>query len=123
VQSNLGMAFWELGSQEPGAGGLALLEKAVEAYRHAQEVYTRERQPRIWATLQGNAGEALRELGLRTEGTAGDELLTQAEAAWRIALEIFTSEQHPEDQEWARVELERTCQLKARRGAAVQSMP
>ena len=45
------------------------LAQAVEAYREALQVYTRDRGPFDWAATQSNLGNALRTLGEREGGT------------------------------------------------------
>ncbi len=60
---------------------------AVEAYRAALEVRTRENLPVEWATTQYNLGLALANLGEREQGT---ERLELAVTAWQAALGVWT---------------------------------
>lgn len=66
-------------------GGIKHLLPAVEAYRGALAVRTREAMPADWATTQNNLGNALSSLGEIT-GDAGR--LEEAMAAYRAALEV-----------------------------------
>ena len=88
----LGNALVTLGERESGT---ERLEQAVQAYRAALEVRTRERVPLDWATTQNNLGTALARLG-RESGT---ERLEQAAQTYRAALEVRTRERVPLD--WA----------------------
>ena len=89
TQNNLGVALMRLGEREAGP---ERLEQAVDAYRAALEVYTRERVPLDWAGVQNNLGVALESLAGRE---AGPERLEQAVDAYRAALEVFNSEESP----------------------------
>jgi tetratricopeptide (TPR) repeat protein len=89
----LGVAARVLGEQ---SGESELLKQAVEAYRAALEVRTRERVPLDWAQTQNNLGLALFTLGEREDGNAR---LEEAVAALRAALEVRTRERMPLD--WA----------------------
>ena len=91
----LGLAAYVLGEQK---GERDWLEQAVEAYRAALEIWTRERVPLDWAATQNDLGYALWRLGGREQGT---ERLKEAVAAYRAALEIWTRERVPLD--WAAV--------------------
>ena len=62
TQSNLGTALLRLGERESGT---KYLEESVEAFRMALTVYTRDRDPRLWALTQTNLGTTLRILGER----------------------------------------------------------
>ena len=62
---------------EAGAGQLA---EAVNSYRAALTILTRDKHPLDWATTQNNLGTALAEQGKRTGGAEGAELLGQAVA-------------------------------------------
>ena len=70
--------------------------QAVDAYRAALEVRTRERVPLDWASTQNSLGTVLWTLGKRETGT---ERLAQAVDAYRAALEVRTRERMPLD--WA----------------------
>jgi tetratricopeptide (TPR) repeat protein len=63
-----------------------MLAQAIEAYRAALEVRTRERVPLDWAQTQANLGNALFTLGAREDGT---ERLEQSVEAYCTALEVF----------------------------------
>ena len=89
LQQSLGNALLSLGERESGT---ARLEQAVEAYRAALEVRTREHVPFDWAATQNNLGVALKTLGERESGT---ERLEQAVEACRAALEVRTREREP----------------------------
>ncbi|MBF9044794.1 tetratricopeptide repeat protein [Rhodobacterales bacterium HKCCE4037] len=72
------------------------LRQAIDAYRAALEVRTREASELDWAMTQNNLGIALRNLGTRT----GDpETLREAIEAYRAALEVRTRE--ASEMQWA----------------------
>jgi tetratricopeptide (TPR) repeat protein len=75
--------------------GTKLLGEAVEAYRKALEVRTREELPQQWAMTQNNLGNALANQGTRTGGAEGTKLLGEAVEAYRKALEIRTLDHFP----------------------------
>jgi tetratricopeptide (TPR) repeat protein len=89
TQNNLGNALSEQGIRAGGEAGRELLGAAVEAYREALRVYTRDALPQDWAMTQNNLGSALSEQGIRTGGEAGRELLGAAVEAFGGALEIY----------------------------------
>ena len=89
LQFALGNALGTLGERESGT---ERLEQAVEVYRGALEVYTRERVPLDWAATQNNLGTALQVLGKRESGT---ERLEEAVEVYRGALEVYTRESVP----------------------------
>jgi tetratricopeptide (TPR) repeat protein len=89
TQNNLGNALSRLGDREEGT---ERLEEAVDAYRAALQVYTREALPLDWAMTQNNLGSALSGLGEREEGT---ERLEEAVDAYRAALQVYTREALP----------------------------
>jgi tetratricopeptide (TPR) repeat protein len=74
------------------------LELAIEAYRTALTVRTRERVPRDWAKTQNNLGVALAKLP--TGDRAGN--IQQAINAYRAALTVRTRENLPG--QWARTQ-------------------
>ena len=82
----LGNALQTLGERESGT---VRLEQAVQAFRAALEVLTRESVPLQWAATQNNLGNALARLGERESGTVR---LEQAVQAFRAALEVRTRE-------------------------------
>jgi tetratricopeptide (TPR) repeat protein len=87
------------GERLEGAEGVRLLTQAVEAYREALKVYTRESLPQQWATTQNNLGVVLSSQGERLGGAEGVGLLAQAVEAYRQALKVYTRESLP--QGWA----------------------
>ena len=56
------------GRRTGGAEGTELLAQAVDAYRSALEVRTREQLPQDWAKTQNNLGNALQDQGRRGRG-------------------------------------------------------
>jgi tetratricopeptide (TPR) repeat protein len=85
-----------------GEEGRGLLKEAVEAYRLALEVRTRDQLPQKWAMMQNNLGNALREQAIRASGEEGRRLMKEAVEAYRLALEVRTRDQLP--QEWVQTE-------------------
>jgi len=73
--------------------------QAVEAYRQALTVYTREALSQQWALTQNNLGAVLTSEGERVAGAEGVGLLTQAVEAYHQALTVRTRKQFPQD--WA----------------------
>jgi hypothetical protein len=71
------------------------IEQALAAFQHALQVFTRERSPNNWATLQNNLGNAYRN---RVRGDSADNV-EKAIAAYEAALTIRTREAGP--REWA----------------------
>jgi hypothetical protein len=59
TQNNLGLALRGLGERQGGAEGTRRLTEAVEAYRRALTVFTRDALPQPWAQTQNNLGRAL----------------------------------------------------------------
>ena len=92
----LGLANYVLGEQK---GESDWLEQAVQAYRAALEIFSRERVPLKWAATQTYLGAALSQLGDRKAGT---EQLEQAVRAFRAALEVRTRQDAPI--QWATVQ-------------------
>ena len=82
-----------------GPEGLRRLNEAVEAYRQALTVYTRDDLPQPWATTQNNLGIALWALGERLGGPEGLRRLSEAVEAYRQALTVHTRDDLPQD--WA----------------------
>ena len=82
-----------------GPEGLRRLSEAVEAYRQALTVYTRDDLPQDWATTQNNLGTALWALGERLGGPEGLRRLSEAVEAYRQALTVHTRDDLPQD--WA----------------------
>ena len=82
-----------------GPEGQRRLSEAVEAYRQALTVYTRDDLPQEWATTQNNLGGALWALGQRLGGPEGLRRLNEAVEAYRQALTVRTRDDLPQD--WA----------------------
>ena len=82
--------------------GLRRLNEAVEAYRQALTVYTRDDLPQDWALTQNNLGTALWDLGERLGGPEGQGRLNEAVEAYRLALTVATRDDLP--QYWARTQ-------------------
>ena len=96
--------------------GQRRLVEAVEAYRNALTVYTRDDLPQAWATIQNNLGLALAALGERQGGPVGLQRLVEAVEAYRNALTVATRDDLP--QPWARTQgnLGRALQILVRLG-------
>ena len=82
-----------------GPEGLRRLNEAVEAYRQALTVRTRDDLPQDWARTQNNLGIALWALGERLGGPEGLRRLSEAVEAYRQALTVHTRDDLPQD--WA----------------------
>ena len=95
----MGIALWGLGERQGGPEGQRRLSEAVEAYRQALTVYTRDDLPQDWATTQNNLGTALSGLGERQGGPEGLRRLNEAVEAYRQALIVRTRDDLPQD--WA----------------------
>ena len=96
-----GNARWILGERASAGEAVTALKMAVEAYRQALGVYTREQLPRDfdWAMAQNNLGNAFMGLAVRSEGPQAVAYREQALRAYRQALEVYTRRQLPRD--WA----------------------
>ena len=88
VQNEIGIVIRELAVRTEGNDIHTLFKQAVQAYREALTVRTREALPQQWAMTQNNLGNVLRDQGIRTQGEAGTQLLSQAVQAYRDVLEI-----------------------------------
>jgi hypothetical protein len=99
TQNNLGAALSDQAERTEGPRGAQLLSEAAAAFRLALEVYTRDRLPQDWATIQNNLGAALSGLADQTEGPRAAQRLDEAVAAFRQALEVRTRDGLP--QQWA----------------------
>jgi len=101
TQYNLGLALRDQGIGMLTAGQIAndLLGQAVDAFKLALQVYTRDQFSQEWAATQYNLGNVLKILGAMTAGQKGDDLLGQAVDAFKLALQVYTRDQLP--QEWA----------------------
>ena len=89
VRFSLALAAETIGAQ---SGDKEPLQPAVEEYRELLDVWTRERMPLDWATVQNNLGATLWTLGEREDNT---ERLKQAVEAFSAALEVRTRERVP----------------------------
>lgn len=74
-------------------------QHAIECYKSAQEVYTREHAPDDWAMTQNNLANALGDQAVLLEGEQQKYLLQEAIEAYRLALQVRTREHAPDD--WA----------------------
>jgi tetratricopeptide (TPR) repeat protein len=74
-------------------------QDAIQSYRKALRLTSRDTLPQQWATTQNNLGIALGDQGIRTGGEAGAALLAQAVDAYRAALTVRTPDTLPQD--WA----------------------
>ncbi|MEM6760838.1 MAG: helix-turn-helix domain-containing protein [Pseudomonadota bacterium] len=93
TQNNLGNALHQQSIRAKGADSQRLMGEAVEAYRAALEVRTRDQMPVQWATTQNNLGVTLQGQGERMDGPEAQRLLGEAIAAYRAALEVRTRDQ------------------------------
>jgi tetratricopeptide (TPR) repeat protein len=78
---------------------MRLLGEAVDGFREALTVRTKEQLPQYWADTLTNLGNTLQEQGKRTGGEVGTQLLEEAVRAFRAALTVRTKEHLPQD--WA----------------------
>ena len=93
TQNNLGNALAQMGQRRLDT---APLEKAIEAYQAALEVFTRERLPLDWARTQNNLGSAFLSLGERQPMAGWFE---KAIEAYSAALQVLSRKEAPLD--WA----------------------
>src|SRR5205823_6328759 len=93
TQNNLGIALRRLADRSAGPQGEQLLREAIEAYRSALSVRTRERLPQGWAATQNNLGIALNRLAVRSSGLRVVEFLDEAVEAFCSAISVPA---HPE---------------------------
>jgi tetratricopeptide (TPR) repeat protein len=90
-QNDLGNILAALGQQRRDA---ASLERAIQCFGKALEVFTRESAPLQWAATQYNLATANQTLGRLSEATAP---LKIAVDAYTDALQVWTREQSPQD--------------------------
>lgn len=90
-QNDLGNLLAALGQQRRDA---ASLERAIQCFGKALEVFTRESTPQQWAATQYNLATANQALGRLSEATAP---LKTAVDAYTDALQVWTKEQSPQD--------------------------
>ncbi|MEM8555261.1 MAG: tetratricopeptide repeat protein [Pseudomonadota bacterium] len=96
IFNDLGASLTTLGKREQNTDRL---NEAVDAYRAALQVSTREALPVQWATTQNNLGIALQSLGERDQNT---DRLNDAVDAYHAALQVTTREALPV--EWAMIQ-------------------
>ena len=113
TQVDIGRAHAELSIRVQAFEASEHLRIAINAYRSALEIYTREQLSQDWAMTQNNLGNALKGQGIRTGGARGTELLAEAVAAYRNALEVYTREVFPFYYELMRRNLDKAEALKA----------
>ncbi len=97
-----GSAKRELGIRLEGAEGNRLLSEAVDLYKRAFAIFTREQLPYQWAMTQNDLGNALLRQSERVASEEGLKLLAEAISAFRNALLVYTREQLPQD--WAMIQ-------------------
>jgi hypothetical protein len=68
TQNNLGNVLMKLGERTAGQKGNDLLGQAVEAFKQALQVLTRDHLPQYWVTTQNNLDAVLKIIGERTAG-------------------------------------------------------
>ncbi|MBU0621742.1 MAG: tetratricopeptide repeat protein [Gammaproteobacteria bacterium] len=90
-QNDLGNILAALGQQRRD---VASLERAIQCFGKALEVFTRESAPQQWAATQYNLATANQTLGRQSEATAP---LKTAVDAYTEALQVWTREQSPQD--------------------------
>lgn len=96
TQNNLGNTLSSLGERVDGADSIRYLNDAINAYRAALEVRTREHSRYEWAETQNYLGNASLMLSVRVNGTERTKYLNNAIVAYRAALEVRTREQFPQ---------------------------
>ena len=96
MEGGLATALVALGRRETGT---EFFQRAVEGYRAALKVFSRERHPEQWGQGMNDLGVALVALAEREIGT---ERLREAVSAYRTALKERTRERAPFD--WARTQ-------------------
>ena len=110
----LRLRFWRASGEPEGARRLA---EAVEAYRQALTVFTRDDLPQDWATTQDNLGNMLQALGERQGGAEGSRRLAEAVDAYRQALTIRTRDDLPQQCAMTQNNLGQACARGAGRAA------
>ena len=89
MEAGLSTALVALGRMETGTESF---ERAIEGYRAALEVFTRERYPEHWGQTMNDLGVALVAIAERETGT---ERLKEAAFAYRAALKERTRDRAP----------------------------
>lgn len=95
TQNNLAIADATLGQRAEGQDALHYFKHAVEAFKAALTVRTREAMPAQWAMTQNNLAVAYDNLGHRAEGQDALDHLRNAVAAYEAALTVRTREAMP----------------------------
>jgi hypothetical protein len=103
--NHLGNAFRRIAGSADGDEAYDAVEAAIDAYRQALTVRTREASPLAWATTRNNLGLALTTLA----PWGGDDALREAITAFDDALTVRTRERFPEA--WAFTRAERAKAL------------
>ena len=62
TENNLGTVLEDQGRRREDEGGDRLLAQAVDAYRSALQVYTRDEFPQAWSMAEDNLGNVLNEI-------------------------------------------------------------
>lgn len=89
IQNNLGLAYLATPTRE--ASDQLRTAIAVQSFRHALEVYDRERHPDMWATVAMNLANALQYL----PSSHTEENLIQAVEGYEQVLEVRTEARDP----------------------------
>lgn len=74
---------------------------ALDLYRKALALASRERSAVTWAAIQADIGSAARELGMRAEAEVGSRHLDESIGAYRAALEVRTRTSLPRQWAWS----------------------
>lgn len=91
LRLSAGYAFYLHGELFPGPG----LARAVVAYRHALQVYSKAEGLAQWANVQNLLGCALIAQGLRAPGAESLKLLAEAVTAFQNNLDVYTQVDAP----------------------------
>lgn len=87
------------GSDTDGTDGIELLEKAIEEFETALEIFTFEDFPQKWASLQANMGTTYKELARRISNQTTNDKLKNAIVFFKGALAI--QDDFEPNTEWA----------------------
>jgi len=74
-------------------------DEALEAYQKAKNYISREKTPRLWASIFIDIGQAHSGTGVRVKGDAIKSHLTTAVKSFKKSLEVYTRKELPQD--WA----------------------
>ena len=83
--------------------------EALESYRRALQLVSKEDMPQLWAATWRDIGKANMGLSFTVKGPAMQKSLDEAVEAYRRALEVYTRQDLP--QEWAKTQLNLTLAL------------